>query len=242
MRVFALLLGLLVFQATAAEKPKIVFIAGDYEYESRQTLPEFARELERDYAVETVVLKRPDDEKDHTIPGLEALETADLAVIFIRRMVLPAAELNRIRKYVDSGKPLVGLRTASHSFENWKEFDREVLGGNYGLHFGNKLKTTVSMIPEAKEHPILKGFEGFISDGSLYKNTPLQPGAKPLLMGKVEGQPSQPVAWTHQYKGGRVFYTSLGHPNDFKGDSFRRLVRNGIEWTLNRPLEKREVK
>ena len=116
MRVFALLLGLLVFQATAAEKPKIVFIAGDYEYESRQTLPEFARELERDYAVETVVLKRPDDEKDHTIPGLEALETADLAVIFIRRMVLPAAELNRIRKYVDSGKPLVGLRTASHSF------------------------------------------------------------------------------------------------------------------------------
>ena len=44
--------------------------------------------------------------------------------------------------------------------------------------------------------------------------------------------PSAVVAWTHSYKGGRVFYTSLGHPDDFEIPSFRRLFRNGILWTL----------
>lgn len=242
MRVLALLFGLLAAHCAAAEKPKIVFIAGDYEYESRKTLPAFARELERSFNLQTVVLKRPDDEKMQTIPGLEALADADLAVIFIRRMTLPEPELNLIRKYVESGKPLVGLRTASHSFENWQEFDRDVLGGNYGKHYGNKLKTTVTLVPAAEAHPITQGFRPFVSDGSLYKNTPLQPGTKPLLMGKVEGFAAEPVAWTHEFKGARVFYTSLGHPNDFNEPSFRALIQNGLEWALNQPLKKLDAK
>lgn len=222
----------------AAEKPKIVFISGEYEYHSRETLPVFAAELQKNFAVETIVLKRPDDQKLETIPGLDALESADLAIFFIRRMTLPEEELNRIRKYVNSGKPLIGLRTASHSFQNWKEFDRDVLGGNYGNHYGNQLKTTVGIIPEAKEHPILKGFSPFVSDGSLYRNTPLQPGSKPLLLGNVEGKAPEPIAWTHEYKGARVFYTSLGHPSDFKEESFQKLLRNAIEWSLAKPLER----
>jgi len=226
----------------AAEKPKIVFISGEFEYHSRETLPVFAAELQKNFAVETIVLQRPEDQKLETIPGLDALESADLAIFFIRRMTLPEEELNRIRKYVDSGKPLIGLRTASHSFQNWKEFDHDVLGGNYGNHHGNALKTTVSIIPEAKEHPILKGFLPFVSDGSLYMNTPLQSGSKPLLLGKVEGKAPEPLAWTHQYKNARVFYTSLGHPNDFKEESFKTLLRNAVEWSLAKPLERTSAK
>jgi type 1 glutamine amidotransferase len=183
-------------------------------------------------------LQRPDDPKNHTIPGLEALDSADLAILFIRRITLPKSEVDQIRKYVQSGKPLIGLRTASHSFENWKEFDKEVLGGNYQNHYGNKLKTAVTLAPAAQDHPITKGFTSFVSDGSLYKNTPLQPAAKPLLMGKVEGFAAEPVAWTHEYKGARVFYTSLGHPSDFKESAFKVLVKNAIAWTLNKPLQK----
>jgi type 1 glutamine amidotransferase len=70
----------------------------------------------------------------------------------------------------------------------------------------------------------------------------LRQGMVPLLKGTVEGKPSEPVAWTHSYHGGRVLYTSLGHPNDFKVQSFQNLLRNAIEWTLNRPLEKKESK
>jgi type 1 glutamine amidotransferase len=221
----------------AAEKPKIVFLAGEYEYDSRKSLPVFAAELEKDFAVETVVLQRPEDPKVETIPGLKALDSADLAVFFIRRMTLPEAELDRIRKYVDSGKPIIGLRTASHSFQNWKNFDHDVLGGNYQNHYGSKVKTAISVIAETRNHPILKGFSPFLSDGSLYRNTPLQPNAKPLLLGTIEGQAPEPIAWTHQYKNARVFYTSLGHPNDFKQESFNTLLRNAIEWALEKPLK-----
>jgi type 1 glutamine amidotransferase len=61
-------------------------------------------------------------------------------------------------------------------------------------------------------------------------------------MGTVKGHPPEPLAWTHEFKGGRIFYTSLGHPNDFKEESFRSLVRNGMEWAMQKPLKKVEVK
>lgn len=236
MKIITLLLALLVTQCWAAERPKIVFISGEYEYHSKETLLQYANELERQFDVQTTFLARPQDEKKQTIPGLDALKNADLVVLYVRRMTLPEEELTVIKKYFEVGRPLVSLRTSSHAFENWKEFDREVLGGNYKNHHGNKLKTSVSIVPSAKESPLLKGVSPFISDGSLYKNTPLQPGAKPFLIGEVKDHPPEPVAWTHNFKGSRIFYTSLGHPNDFKEESFRNLLRNAIEWTLQHPL------
>jgi type 1 glutamine amidotransferase len=244
MRFYTLFLALFLslVRAFGAQPPTIVFVSGEFEYHSRETFPAFAKQLAAEYNVNTVVLQRPEDEKAQTIASLEKLEQADLVVIMIRRMVLPEEQLNRFKKYLDSGKPLIGLRTASHSFENWKEFDAQVLGGNYQNHHANQLKTTVSIIPEAREHSILRGVSGFVSEGSLYKNTPLRPDSIPLLRGTIEGQPTEPVAWTHQYHGGRIFYSSLGHPNDFKKESFTRMVHNAIEWTLQRPLEKRASK
>jgi type 1 glutamine amidotransferase len=239
MRAIALLFAFFVLQCSAAEKPEIIFIAGEYEYLSRETVPAFSHDLTKRYDINAMVLKRPENEKLETIPGLEKLADADLVVLFVRRMTLPETELAHIRNYLKAGKPLVALRTSSHAFENWTEFDPEVLGGNYGRHYGNKLKTTVSIVAEQKEHAILRGVSGFISDGSLYKNTPLQSGTTPLLMGKVDGYAAEPVAWTYARNGQRVFYTSLGHPNDFKEESFRKLVQNGIEWALGKPLKEK---
>jgi type 1 glutamine amidotransferase len=239
MRLCALIAAIWVSVLHALAEPTIVFIAGELEYHSKETLPAFAKQLSASYAVKTILLERPDDPKIQSIPGLEKLEQADLLVIMIRRMVLPEEQLNRFKSYLDSGKPLIGLRTASHSFENWKEFDAVVLGGNYQNHHGNQLKTSVTVIPEQRQNQLLRGVTDFVSDGSLYKNTPLRDSAVPLLRGTVEGKPSEPVAWTHAYRGARVFYTSLGHPNDFKMPSFQNLVRNAIEWGLNQPLETR---
>jgi type 1 glutamine amidotransferase len=226
--------------ASSAEPPTIAFVAGEFEYSSKKTLPVFARQLAEQYNVKTFLLERPDDPKVESIPGLEKLVQADLVVLMVRRMTLPEEQLNHFKKYFDSGKPLIGLRTASHAFQNWKEFDAVVLGGNYQNHHGNRFKTEVSLIPEARNHPILRGVTGFVSDGSLYKNTPLRERTTPLLLGTIEVAPSEPLAWTHSYKGGRIFYTSLGHPNDFKNDSFLNLLRNAIEWGLDRPLEKKD--
>ena len=115
-----------------------------------------------------------------------------------------------------------------------------MLGGNYQGHHGAKLKTTVALTDAAKEHPILRDVSGFVSEGSLYKNAPLQAAAKPLLIGRVEGKSEEPIAWTHDFKGARMFYTSLGHPADFKEESFRRLILNAMEWTLKQPLKDKQ--
>jgi rhodanese-related sulfurtransferase/type 1 glutamine amidotransferase len=232
---FFLVLFLTLCGSVAAEKPTIVLISGEYEYKSSQTLPEFKKYLEATYPVQCIYLQRPAATNEQTIPGLEALEKADLAIIYIRRMKLPDAEMAKIKAYLNAGKPLIGIRTASHSFENWKEFDAEVLGGNYGNHLSKTLKTTVTIVEEAARHPILEGVSGFTSNGTLYRNTPLKAGTGPLLIGRAETGESHPVAWTHRYQGARVFYTSLGHPDDFKEDSFRRLLVNAVFWALNQP-------
>jgi len=64
---------------------------------------------------------------------------------------------------------------------------------------------------------------------------PLAPTARPLLMGRWSDRADpEPVAWTNTYHGGRIFYTSLGHPDDFKLPPFNRLLLNAIRWALDR--------
>jgi rhodanese-related sulfurtransferase/type 1 glutamine amidotransferase len=235
----ALLSSLLVSSSAApAKAPTIVLVSGEFEYKSAETLPVLKQKLEAQLGAKCVYLARPADPKAQTIAGLEALDTADLAILYIRRMTLPEEQLAHFRKFAASGKPIIGLRTASHAFENWKEWDREVLGGNYQNHHNNKLATTVRVAPDAANHPILKGVaKEFTSPGSLYRNDPLPPGATVLLTGSVEGKPAEPVAWTRSHGGAAVFYTSLGHPGEFGTESFDRLLLNAVKWALAQPVK-----
>jgi type 1 glutamine amidotransferase len=242
-------LAIVLSTATAQQAPHVVFMIGEDEYQTWDTLPEFARkELEpRGHRV-TIVHADPAD-KNH-FPGLvDALRSADLLVLSVRRRTPRAEQLDAVRAYLGAGKPLVGIRTASHAFAlrgsnrpaaapltTWQEFDPEVLGGNYSNHHGVGPSTVVSLAPGAAEHPIVKGVsvDQLTSTSSLYKVSPLQPGTRPLLMGTIPGQPSEPVAWTHVYGRNRakIFYTSLGHPEDFKNAEFRRLLMNAVLWGL----------
>ena len=173
--------------AESARQQAIVLISGEYEYDSARTLPAFKQYLATNYAFDCIYLERT---KGEEIPGLDALEKADLAIIFVRRMTLPEEQLGKIRKFIESGKPLIGLRTASHAFENWKEWDRDVLGGNYHNHYGNNLAAAIKARPEMADHPILKGVDReFAAGGSLYLNAPLPPSSTVLLMGSVTNHP-----------------------------------------------------
>lgn len=71
--------------------------------------------------------------------------------------------------------------------------------------------------------------------------SPLGKETQVLLMGRVGGgQPQEPVAWTNVSPGGgRVFYTSLGHPEEFKNPDFQRMLFNAVFWAagLNVPRE-----
>ena len=111
------------------------------------------------------------------------------------------------------------------------------LGGNYTGHYG-KDAATITLVPGAESHSILRGVTvaELVGHGGLYKNTPLQNGTTPLLMGTLPGTATEPVAWTHRYgeKKARIFYTSLGHWDDFELPAFRRFLLNGIAWALEK--------
>jgi type 1 glutamine amidotransferase len=175
------------------------------------------------------------------------LKDADLVLLSVRRRVPPQEQLAVIREYLDSGKPLVGIRTASHAFslrdkpDGWPAFDKDVLGGNYQMHYDNSPDkgpaTVLSVVDKASKHPILAGVPvEFTSKSHLYRNKTLAKTATPLLRGKIgpDGKEDEFVAWTNVYKGGRIFYTSLGYVDDFKEEAFRRLLTNGIFWALDR--------
>lgn len=219
--------------AAAADKPHVVLISGEYEYSSMITLPALGEYLEANHGFKTTYLERKGGEN---IPGLEALETADLAIIFIRRMTLPEEQLAKIRDHLKAGKPVIGLRTASHAFENWKAWDNEVLGGNYHGHRGNSLVATATVADRARTHEIMRGVAGeFVTGGSLYQTVPLADKATPLLVGRVVGEEPEPMAWTHEYQGARVFYTSLGDAKDFASQPFMQMLVQAVHWSLKRP-------
>jgi len=225
----------------AAERPlKVCMLSGSDEYKSDVSLPVFQKYLEQRYNVECTLLKATGRDN---LPGLEALDNCDVALFFTRRLTISGAQLERVKKYCEAGRPIVAVRTASHGFQNWLEFDKIVLGGNYTGHFGNGPTMKATIVPGAKSHPILDGVSPTIkSIYSLYNTAPLSPDCEPLMTGETPASGgTQPVAWTRQYKGARIFYTSLGGLQDFENAAFRRMLANALFWAANRKVESKEI-
>lgn len=230
------------------DRRSIVMLIGEDEYRTNETLPEFAKTELEPAGFHVTVIHSAADNPNH-FPGLiPALSRADLLLVSVRRRTPPQAELDAIRAHLAAGKPVVGIRTASHAFslrgnkpppeghDAWLDFDPRVLGGRYVGHHGAGPKTDVTASPGAASHPILAGIEigKLVGNGSLYRVVPLEPSATALLTGVSAEHPAEPIAWVNSPRrgGSRVFYTSFGHIDDFQNSEFRKLLLNGICWTL----------
>ena len=193
----------------------IVLVSGDEEYRSEEALPMLGRLLAERHGFRCTVLFAIDPKtgeinpnRNDNIPGLEALASADLLILFTRFRNLPDEQTQHIADYLAAGKPLIGIRTATHAFNLGKErkfhtwswnydgedypqgFGRQVLGETWVNHHGHhKVEGTRGLIaPGAQEHPILRG----IKDGSIWGDTdvytvrlPLPTTTRPLVLGQV---------------------------------------------------------
>ena len=235
------------FAAEEKHEPHVVFMISEPEYETEITLPAFAERYLAPRGLRCSMVLGDAAQPD-VFPEIEELKTADLLVLSVRRRALPAEQLGIVREYLEAGKPLVGIRTACHAFHTrgqhavgqaeWQEFDPQVLGGNYQGHHGNGPVTAVRIADGAQRHPIVAGLpaDGFTSNGSLYQVSPVAATVSVLLIGEIPGQPAEPVAWTNTFHGGRIFYTSLGHKDDFAKPEFNHLLLHAIFWALDRPI------
>jgi type 1 glutamine amidotransferase len=276
-----ILVGQSCNEPSEPSSPHIVFIMGDEEYRSEESMPMLASILERELGARTSLcfsvdsLGYIDPNRSDYIEGLEALADADLMVMFTRFRVLPGAQLQLIKDYVESGRPIVGFRTSTHAFLYKEdsslmymnnEWPTKVFGQQWITHHGHfddgeQRLTSVYKVDEV-DHEILNGFMPFDAYSWLYHvdggDWKLYGDSKPLLMGKslksnhkMNNRLDQfpmvnPIAWTKSYSGesgntSRVFFTTLGHPYDFKEESMRKLALNGIYWALNIPIPKQGV-
>ncbi len=222
---------LLPFRFSTDRRPHLAILIAEDEYETAKTLPLFAAtHLHPQLRVSII----HGDSKDRTsIPGIEAIDDADALLVSVRRRPLRSSDLERVQAFVKAGRPVIGIRTASHAFclrdgkpvdglEQWPEFDAYALGGNYTNHYGNEFRPTVRKA--GADATTL-----FTSQGSLYRASPLKAGTRILLNGKIEGKPEEPIAWTYvRADGGSSFYTSLGHSSDFAEPAFQELLTNAV--------------
>lgn len=229
---FGVLMAMLPRGDAGDRKPlRVCLVSGSAEYESDKSLA-----LLQDYFTKNhphVVCTRAFAASETDLPGLENLEKCDVAVLFTRRLKLTGKQLERVKAYCTSGKPIVGVRTASHGVQSWLDFDKEILGGNYKGHFQEGVPTDIALPKDDKDHPVLAGFAPFKSAGSLYKNAGVAKDVQVLLTGSIPDH-TEPIAWTREVNGGRVFYTSLGHQKDFLEPSFLRLLANAVHWAAKR--------
>lgn len=170
-------------KAGVGQGKHIVFLAGDHEYRSEETLPAMARILAYHYGFKCTVLFTVDPKSGEIVPGsshmpgLESLKTADLMVIFLRFQDFPADQMKHIADYLDRAGPVVGLRTSTHAFKiagkheytkfdfkyAGKEFEggfgRQVLGETWVGHYGknHEMSTRLDLVADQKSHPVLKG-------------------------------------------------------------------------------------
>ncbi len=162
---------------------KIVFIAAEESYRSELSMPLMARILSRHGFHCTVLFAIDpatgaiDPRVKNNIPGLEALETADLLVAFLRWRELPDDQMKHLVDYTESGRPIIGIRNATHPFRyaadsqspyakyDWASKDpaggwgRAVLGETWVSHYGKNLveSTRCDVINFAASHPIFRG-------------------------------------------------------------------------------------
>lgn len=180
----------------------VVFLSGDEEYRSEEGLPMLAKILSQRHGFKCTVLFALD--KDGTInpentaslPGAEALDSADAIVMLVRFRAWPDDVMKHFVAAYERGVPIIALRTSTHAFQYpgasktaykaYNSFGKRVLGEEWVNHWGrHKQEATRGIIePGSESDPVLRGVTYVFGDTDVYEAYPLA-DAKILLRGEV---------------------------------------------------------
>jgi hypothetical protein len=190
---------------------QIVLVSGDEEYRSEEFLPLLGKILAKHHGFTCMVLFAVDPaggtinpNNTGNIPGLESLDKADLMIISTRFRDLPDEQMAHIDRYVKAGKPIIGIRTATHAFnipegkayakysfdsKTWDGgFGRQILGETWINHHGNhgSQSTRAAIAPGEENNPIVRGCGDIWGPTDVYEvRLPLPGDSRPVLLGKV---------------------------------------------------------
>ena len=224
----------LVLESAGTSNGKhVVLISGDEEYRTEETMPMLAKILSQRHGYTCTVLfsfgpdgaDYIDNNNQQGLRGLDALDTADLMIIGTRFRQPDAAQAEHITKFLNAGKPIIGLRTATHAFRgagkfgdavSFDQFGRKILGEEWVSHHGNhKTEGARSVVePGAEGHAILRGVSEIFAPSDVYGVKHLTDSDMILLRGAItesldpqsksladdsRNNPMQPLAWVRSY-------------------------------------------
>ena len=241
---------------------KVTFLVGEHEYGTPQSLPKFAAQHLDPLGVESTFIFAAGNDRTsedcHTFHGIaEGLDSADVLVISIRRRYPVEADMAKIRQWIESGKPTIMVRTASHAFgertkgegyqapaghASWNTIDVDVLGVSYQGHYrekegDNRLNVNTWIEESAASHSIVQNLdfsESFMIGDKLYEYIEPDSDIEVLLSARYEeGEPAHPVAWTNQQNGMQVFYMSPGGLDEMALPQIQSLLKSAVLWGLD---------
>ena len=240
----------------------IVFVTGEEYYRSEEGMSMFAKILSQHHGYKCTVLFAIDPvtgfinaNKSNNIPGLEALKSADLMVVFARFRELPDADMKHIVDYVDAGKPVLGIRNATHAFrysanstspyKSWDfqskawpgGFGQQILGDTWIAHYGKfqKEATLATVVSSQRNSPVLRGVADTIfchTDVNSVER--LTPKDLVLMQGQVLSglNPMDPPV-TDKRKDVRMpfaWFKTYTAPSGKEGRSFTTTAGASLDW------------
>jgi type 1 glutamine amidotransferase len=174
------------------------------------------------------------EDKDVLANGLDRYDAIVFGTGFTRRERLPDgsrklhyelsdAQEEGLYRFVRGGKGLVGI----HGTGWWTGGKHAELTGGHANWHPPGLRFTVKVDDPA--HPIMKELSDFEVDDEIYMSA-YDPTVH-VLASASWSNVNHPMAWTHKFGQGRVFFTTLGHgPNTFEVPAVQRMVTNAVVW------------
>lgn len=171
----------------SASAKHVVLLSGDEEYRSEEALPMLAKILSQRHGFKTTVLFALDPDgiinpdNQNSLPGAEALDTADVIIMSLRFRDWPAQQMKHFVDAYLRGVPIIALRTSTHGFrvpegpyKSYSDFGKNVLGEKWLTHWGkHKVEATRGVIePSAKSNPLLRGVSEVFGTSDVYEAYP----------------------------------------------------------------------
>ena len=223
-------------KAGTANGKHVVFLSGDEEYRSEESGPQLGKMLSQRHGFKVTVLFSQDPDgtinpnNSTNVPGMHLLDSADVVINQFRFRELPDADMKHFADYLDAGKPMIVVRTATHSFNYTKNkqspyvsYSHNAKGGGFGgmtvghswtTHYGNHAKEATRGLIEGRnaKHPILNSVMDVWGPSDVYGVNPDFPADATVLMHglvlkgmKADDLPNlnkaiMPLVWLRDYK------------------------------------------
>ena len=159
--------------------------------------------------------------------NIENLNKYDGLVIYANHDYLTPVQENALRQFVERGKGLIPLHSATGCFGN-SDWYINTVGGQFASHGTGDFKGAIVNA----SHPVMDDLQEFTTWDETYVHQRLNPDIT-VLMERVEDGHREPYTWVREEGKGRVFYTAYGHNDStWTNAGFLKLVENGVHWAL----------